>query len=109
MPGKLDEISRTIGSIETSVRDLRRRAEEDRRIGDRWRAESRQAIMALTQKLDQHAAATEKMQPVVAALELSRSKLAAWASIGFAGFVVLGWVVEATVKWAVERAWSYLH
>jgi hypothetical protein len=91
------------------LRDLRRRAEEDRRIRDRWRAESRQAITALAQKLDQHAAVMEKMQPAVAALELSRSKLAAWASIGFAGFVVLGWVVEATVKWAVERAWSYLH
>jgi hypothetical protein len=91
------------------LRDLRRRAEEDRRIRDRWRAESREAITALARKLDQHTAAMEKMQPAVAALELSRSKLAAWASIGFAGVVVLGWVVEATVKWAVERAWSYLH
>jgi hypothetical protein len=42
-------------------------------------------------------------------LELSRSKLAAWASIGFAGVVVVGWIVEATVKWAIDRAWSQLH
>jgi hypothetical protein len=109
MPGKLDEISRAIGAIETSVRELQRRADEDRETRDLWYAESRGAITALAQKLDQHAAAMEKMQPAVAALELSRSKLAAWASIGFAGVVVFGWVVEATVKWAVERAWSYLH
>jgi hypothetical protein len=49
------------------------------------------------------------MRPAVAALEVSRSKLAAWASIGFAGIVVFGWIVEATVKWAIDRTWSHLH
>jgi hypothetical protein len=38
MAGKLDEISRIIGAIETSVRDLRRRAEDDRKLHDRWHA-----------------------------------------------------------------------
>jgi hypothetical protein len=109
MPGKLDEISRAIGAIETSVSELRRRADEDRETRDRWQVESRAAITALSRKLDQHAASVEMMRPVVAALELSRSKLAAWASIGFAGVVVFGWIVEATVKWAIDRAWSYLH
>jgi hypothetical protein len=32
-----------------------------------------------------------------------------WASLGFAGLVVLGWIVEASVKWAIEQAWSQLH
>ena len=45
------------------------------------------------------------MRPAGAALELSLSKLAAWAAIGFAGFVVFGWVVEAMVKSAV--AWAF--
>lgn len=108
MPGKLDEISRAIGAIETSVRELRRRADEDRETRERWFAESRAAIATLTQKLDQHAAAVEMLRPAVAALELSRSKLAAYASIGFAGVVVFGWIVEATVKWAVDRAWAHL-
>jgi hypothetical protein len=107
MPGKLDDISRVIGSIETAVRELRRRADEDREIRDRWHAENRAAIAALAQKLDRHAAAVDVLRPAVAALELSRSKLAAWASIGFAGVVVFGWIVEATVKWAVARAWSH--
>jgi predicted RNase H-like nuclease (RuvC/YqgF family) len=107
MPGKLDEISRAIGAIETSVRELRRRADEDRETRDRWYAESRAAIAALTRKLDQHAAAVDMLRPAVAALELSRSKLAAWASIGFAGVVVFGWIVEAAVKAAVTWAWSH--
>lgn len=109
MPGKLDEISRVIGAIETSVRELRHRADEDRDIRDRWHAESRAAIAALTQKLDQHAATVEVLRPAVAALELSRSKLATWASMGFAGVVIFGWMVEASVKFAVSWAWSHLH
>ena len=89
--------------------ELRRRADEDRETRDRWHTENRAAITALSRKLDQHAAAMEVLRPTVAALELSRSKLAAWASIGFAGVVVVGWIVEATVKWAIELAWSHLH
>ena len=87
---------------------MRRRADEDRETRDRWFAESRAAIAALTRKLDQHAAAVEMLRPAVAALELSRSKLAAWASIGFAGVVVFGWIVEAAVKAAVAWAWSHV-
>lgn len=109
MAGKLDEISRVIGAIETSVRDLRRRADEDRETRNRWHAESRAAIAKLTQKLDQHAAAVEMLRPAVAALELSRSKLTAWASIGLAGVVVFGWIVEAAVKWAATRIFSHFN
>jgi hypothetical protein len=61
----------------------------------------------LTQKIDQHAAAVEMLRPAVAALELSRSKLAAWASIGLAGVVVFGWVLEAAVKWALTRTLAH--
>lgn len=109
MPGKLDEISRAIGAIETSIRELWRRADEDRETRDRWHAESRAAIAALAQKLDKHAAAVEMMRPAVAALVLSRSKLAAWASIGLASVAVFGWIVEAMIKLAVTWVWSHLH
>jgi hypothetical protein len=47
------------------------------------------------------------LRPAVAALELSRSKLAAYASIGFAGVVVFGWIVEGAVKWTV--GWILSH
>jgi hypothetical protein len=49
------------------------------------------------------------MRPAVAALELLRSRLAMWASIGLAGVVVFGWIIEATVKFTVTWAWSHLH
>jgi len=50
----------------------------------------------------------ELLRPAVAALELSRSKLATFASIGFAGVVIFGWIVEASVKAAVTWAWSHV-
>ena len=109
MAGKLDEISRTIGAVETSVRELRRRAEEDRDIRERWFEENRAAIAALTRKLDQHAAAVAAMRPTIAALEMSRSKLATWASIGITVVVVLGWVVEAVFKYALARMLAHFH
>jgi hypothetical protein len=125
MPGKLDEISRAIGSIETSVRELGRRADEDRAVGDRRHRDNLKAIESVAEiakqrddkttaaitglgrKLDDHARAIATVQPAVAALELSRSKLAIWASIGFSVAVLAGWVVEAAVKWFV--AWALSH
>ena len=77
------------------VGELRRRADEDRDIRDRWHAENRAAIATLTQKLDHHADAVEMLRPAVAAFEVSRSRLVALASLGFAGVVVFGWIVEA--------------
>jgi hypothetical protein len=85
------------------VGELRRRADEDREIRDRWHAENRAAIATLTQKLDHHADAVDMLRPAVAALEVSRSRLVALASLGFAGVVVFGWIVETVVKWAAGR------
>ena len=80
------------------MRELQRRADEDGNIRGRWHAENRTAIAAITTKLDQHAVAVELIRPTVAALELLRWKLIAWATIGFASFVVFGWIMEATVN-----------
>ena len=107
MAGKLDEISRAIGALETSVDELRRRTDENRELQARRHADNSAALRELSEKLDQHAAAVAMIRPTVAALELSRSKLATWASIGLAVVVILGWVVEAAVKWAV--AWILSH
>jgi len=107
MAGKLDEISRIIGAVESSVKDLKRRADEDRKIRDRWFAENRAAIAALTEKLDQQAAAVESMRPAVAALELSRSKLATLASVGFIAVIVCGWFVQGIIKLTVS--WIISH
>jgi len=45
----------------------------------------------------------DMLRPAVAALEVSRSRLVALASLGFAGVVVFGWIVEALVKWTAGR------
>jgi len=101
MAGKLDEISRAIGSLESSVLELQRRMDENRELQTRRYADNAAALRDLAAKLDLHAASVETIRPTVAALELSRSKLATWASLGFAAAVLLGWVIEAAVKWAV--------
>jgi len=103
MAGKLDEISRAIGSLESSVEELNRRLDESRELQACRHADSAAALRELAEKLDRHANAVAIIQPAIAALELSRSKLATWASIGLAGVVVLGWIVEAGVKWAVAQ------
>jgi hypothetical protein len=107
MAGKLDEISRAIGSLETSVRELKRRLDENRKLQARRHADNAAALHELAEKLDQHAAAVAMIQPTVAALELSRSKLATLASIGLAAVVILGWVLEAGVKWCLSWALSH--
>jgi hypothetical protein len=83
------------------------RMDENRDLQARLHANSTAALRALAAKLDQHAASVEMIRPTVAALELSRTKLATWASIGFAVAVLAGWVVEAAIKWAIERVLSH--
>ena len=108
MPGKLDEISRAIGCLETSVHELQRRMDENCELQTSRHADNSAALRELAKKLDHHAASIEMIRPTVAALELSRSKLATFASIGFAGVVLLGWIVEAAVKWIASWTLSHL-
>jgi hypothetical protein len=77
------------------------RLDENLKLQARWHADSTATLRELASKLDQHAAAVAMIRPTVAALELSRSKLATWASIGLTAVVILGWIVEAAVKWTV--------
>jgi hypothetical protein len=107
MAGKLDQISRAIGSLETNVRELRRRMDENRKLQARRHADNAAALRQLAEKPDRHAATVTAIRPAVAALEVSRSKLATWASIGFAAVVVLGWIVEGVIKWTVGWALSH--
>jgi hypothetical protein len=81
--------------------------DENRKLQTRRHAANAAALRELSEKLDRHAATVAAIRPAVAALEVSRSKLATWASIGFAAVVVLGWIVEGAVKWAVGWALSH--
>jgi hypothetical protein len=89
------------------LEDLQRRIEENRELQERRYADNSAVLRDLAQKLDRHAASVEMIRPTVAALEISRSKLATWGSIGFAAVVVFGWLIEAALKWAVDRALSH--
>lgn len=108
MAGKLDDISEAIGRLRASVADIQRRLDENRRLQEERHAHNSAALRDLAQKLDRHAASVEMIRPAVAALELSRSKLATWASLGFAAVVVLGWIAEAAVKWMAGLILSHL-
>jgi hypothetical protein len=101
MAGKLDEISEAIGRLRASVADSK--------LQDRRHADNSAALRDLGQKLDKHAAAVDVIRPTVAALALSRSRLATWASIGLASVAVLGWIIEGAVKWAVSYLLSHTH
>ena len=107
MAGKLDDISEAIGRLRASVADIHRRIDENQKMQERRYADQRVALSDLAQKLDKHAASIESIRPTVAALELARSKLVTWASIGFASVVLLGWIVEAAIKWAVTATLSH--
>jgi hypothetical protein len=107
MSTKLDEISEAIGRLRASVADIQRQTKENRKLQERRHADNSAALRGLAEKLDRHAASVEMMRPTVAALELSRSKLATWATAGFAIFVVFGWLAEAALKWLVDRALSH--
>src|ERR1700722_7212318 len=107
MPGKLDAISHAIGSLETSVRELQRQIAENRELQLRRHEDNSAALRDLAAKLDLHAEAVEMIRPTVAALELSRSKLATLASVGFAVAILAGYVIEAAIRWAVDRVLSH--
>ncbi len=89
------------------MRELKRRLDESRKVQSQRHADNATALRELAEKLDQYAAAMAMIQPTVAALELSRSKLATWASIGLAAVAILGWIVEAGVKWCLSWALSH--
>jgi uncharacterized protein involved in exopolysaccharide biosynthesis len=107
MPGKLDEISRAIGSLETGVRELQRQTAENRELQLRRHEDNSAAFRDLAARIDLHAASVEMIRPTVAALELSRSKLATWATLGLTVAIVAGWFVEAFFKWLFERILSH--
>ncbi len=112
MPGNLDDISFALGEIKADIRELKRRAEEDRELVTIRHDENSRAIGDAVKEIrdfDTRCMRCLSQRPSMAALEQSRSRLALWASIGIGAFVLFGWIVEATIKWAVTWAWSHLH
>lgn len=123
MTGGLDELSRVIGSIEAGMQALAARADEDRRLRDQAQTQTLKAIDDLgafvakrvqtfedyKRSTDKRISSLEMLQPIVAGLQLTRSKITTLASIGLGIVVLVGWVAEAVVRWAVALVLSHWH
>lgn len=104
---RLGELSQNTAA---AISELRQTA------SDHW-DKTQAKIEGLSRKLDEHAATVaanvaavakneetvKAMQPTVAAVKAWRAKLAAWGSVAFFFLIMLGWIVEATIRAAI--AW----
>lgn len=116
MPGKLDEISRLLGSIETSIGELARRAGEDRTQRDHEHRENQKGIAGVrdaledrSRKFDEFAKRTDKRISALellpsGGLQMTRTRMAILASIGLGVVVLTGWVIQAGISYAVQWA-----
>jgi 3-methyladenine DNA glycosylase AlkD len=108
MPGKLDEISRVIGSLERSIAEIQRRMEEQCRLQETHHKDNTEKLSNLEKLYSKLSSAVERMTPTVGKLELSHAKMARWAAISFSIVVMLAWTAEAAVRWAVGWALDHL-
>ena len=138
MAGKLDEISRAIGSIETGVKALSERADDDRDLAERRHEENQAAIGGLRQdtqrsmsELSQtatdrwtnttdtlnelrrdvlaHAAAVSAIDPQVAALQILRGRLILFASLGVLVIFAIGHAIQSGLSAAVTWGLNKIH
>jgi len=108
------EISRAIGALEASVALLTklfdRHCDDDEARHKENQAVAKETIKEITAlrlALQPLAASIGVMRPIVDSFQLTRSKMAAWASIGLTAIALVGWAIEAIVKWAVATALSH--
>jgi len=116
MPGKLDEISLAIGAQGAEIAGLKQSFDRHCDDDDRRHRENIEVLKAienrlgdLSRVLEPVVASVAIMRPIVDGYQVTRSKLAAWASIGLAVIALLGWIVEAAVKLAATWALSHWH
>jgi len=119
MSGKLDEISRAIGSLETSIAELHRRMDIRERLQDVRHDENQKAIaeVAKINRIEIEAnkqavgeireivkplcTAVEAMTPIVATYQISHWKKAGALGLAITLLSVLGWLAEAAIGKAV--------
>jgi hypothetical protein len=121
MTGELHEISRAIGSLQSSVINLEKAQERGNELFDQHCKDDEQRhqenigeirgvrveIAALRQAIEPLAASVAVMRPIVDGYQATRLRIATLASIGLGIIVVLGWIVEAAVKWLVALILSH--
>lgn len=121
MPSRLDDLSVKIGEITADVRELKRRASEDRNLANARHAENQEAMAELRQSTASAIAEfrqettkaletlTKKLdRESVTTLSAPRLRLVALAAIGASTLVLLGWIIDAAVKAGVTWVLAHL-
>lgn len=109
MAGELHEVSRSIGALEEGISGLKDAQSRGNDLFDQHckddddrHRENIATMREIMEEIKGLRQAVESMQPIVEGYQVTRSRLAAWASIGITIFAVLGWILEAGVKWLVN-------
>jgi hypothetical protein len=116
MAGKLDEISRAIGSLETAVtglgsdiQDVKLSIDRNREVQSVRHKENRQDIAELKRDVREQGEKLEQHGNSVSALQVSRGKLMTLASVGLLTLWLVGRAIEAALQWAVGRIAEGFH
>ena len=104
----LHELSYELGRNSKGLEDLNKLFEQHCKDDDRRHEENVALLKATNEAIAAQSKALEKLMARVALMSpggsmLSRKQIAALALIGTGVMVVVGWIVEAAVKWAA--AW----
>ena len=112
MTGKLDDISLAIGQIQSDIKTLFKRADEDRAEQDE-RHKANQDSMGETRQATQKAIAElrdaigREVRAAIASAPpvtpMSRTRLAVLASIGLVTLWLIGRMIEAGLSWVIEH------
>ena len=104
--GRLDKLSYELGRNAKGLEDLNKLFEQHCKDDDRRHEENVALLRANNDAIEAQSKALEKLAARVGLMSpgggiLSRKQVAVLAVVGTGVMVVVGWMVEAAVKWAV--------
>jgi hypothetical protein len=91
---KLDEISRVIGNIESSVVSIKADIGENRKVADRRHRENCTRLDALEDMVKPLAETVRVMKPIVDSYMISRWKLAGMLTVATVILSLIGWLIS---------------
>jgi hypothetical protein len=110
--GEIDPGSRALGDLECTMHALKESFDRHCDDDDRRHQENITALRANTAAIESLARAQRVAVtgPIVDGYQMTKSRLAAWASIAFGVLITFGWIIEAAIKWAAgalfAKVWS---
>jgi len=105
--GRLDKLSYELGRNAKGLEDLNKLFEQHCKDDDRRHEENIALLRANNEAIEAQSKALEKLAARVGLMSpggggvLSRKQVAVLAVVGTGVMVVVGWMIEAAVKWAV--------